>query len=125
MAQGVRVDVWLWAVRIYRTRSSSNAACKSGSVRVNGSRVKPSHLVVIGDVVHARAAGRQRILEVRDTPSKRLGAALAADTMIDSSPAPAPRETRPLAQAVREPGAGRPTKRDRRQIDRLRREADD
>lgn len=123
MDHEVRVDVWLWAVRIFRSRSQSSAACKAGKVSVNGAAVKPSKLVRPGDTVQVRVTGRLRILEVVHTPTRRLGAPLAAEAMIDNSPAPEPRPgtggptTKP---AQRDPGAGRPTKRDRRQIDRFR-----
>jgi ribosome-associated heat shock protein Hsp15 len=120
MANGVRVDVWLWAVRVYRSRTASTTACGSGSVRVNGVVAKPSKTIAPGDRVTTRVAHRQRDLEVVETPTKRLGAALAADALIDHSPPPEPRLPVAAKPAVREPGSGRPTKRDRRQIDRLR-----
>ena len=120
MSGEVRVDVWLWAVRVFRTRSLSNAACGAGKVRVNDAVAKPAHRVRPGDVVAVRAGGRLRVLEVVATPSKRVGAVVAADALIDHSPPPEPRAARPLDQAVRDPGSGRPTKRDRRRIERLR-----
>jgi len=120
MANGVRVDVWLWAVRIYRTRTAANTACSSGNVRVNGVVAKPSKTVEAGDRVTTRVSQRARNLEVIETPRKRVGAPVAAKALVDHSPPPEPRTAAPAKAAVREPGAGRPTKRDRRQIDRLR-----
>jgi len=120
MANGVRVDVWLWAVRVYRSRTASTAACSSGTVRVNGVVAKPSKTIASGDRVSTRVAHRQRDLEVVETPMKRLGAGLAAEAFIDHSPPPEPRLPAAAKSGVREPGSGRPTKRDRRQIDRLR-----
>lgn len=112
----VRVDSWLWAVRIYRTRSAATTACRAGHVRVNGERVKASQSVKPGDELRVRIAGFDRILVVRQTLTKRVGAPVAATALEDRTP---PRE--PMAMlAVRDRGAGRPTKRERREIDRLR-----
>ncbi len=60
----VRVDSWIWAVRLTKTRSLATAACKAGHVRVNGDRVKPSQAVKVGDVVRVRSGERERIVEV-------------------------------------------------------------
>jgi len=106
-------------VRLYKTRSAATAACRGGHVRVNRSAAKASTTVKVGDRVEAFVE-RQRILEVVALRDKRVGAALAATCFIDHSP-PAPVVRREPRVFVREPGAGRPTKRDRRQIDRLRR----
>lgn len=114
-----RVDRWLWAVRVTKTRSLATDACRGGHVRVNGTPAKPATPVRPGDRVEARVNGRQRVLEVVRPIDKRVGAALAAECAIDHSlPAPAAGGD-PLAFA-RERGAGRPTKRDRRRLDRLR-----
>lgn len=120
MGSGVRVDVWMWSVRLFRTRSAANAACASGSVRINDVIVKPSRAVSPGDRITARAGGRLRIVEVVSTPSKRVGAAVAAEALIDHSPPPEPRRGPTAALATREPGAGRPTKRERRELDKFR-----
>jgi len=114
-----RVDAWCWAVRLFPTRSAAGAACRAGHVRVNGERAKPATIVVPGDEVHVRGGERERIVEVRRTIVKRVGAAVAVECYLDRSPAPVPREQVALA-GVRDRGAGRPTKRDRRQLDRLR-----
>ncbi|HTJ59898.1 MAG TPA: RNA-binding S4 domain-containing protein [Candidatus Saccharimonadales bacterium] len=115
----IRVDVWLWVVRLYKTRSAATAACRGGHVRVNRSPAKASTPVKVGDRVEAFVE-RPRILEVVALRDKRVGAAVAATCFIDHSP-PAPVVRREPRVFVREPGAGRPTKRERRQIDRLRR----
>jgi ribosome-associated heat shock protein Hsp15 len=88
-------------------------------VRVNGARVKPAHPVRIGDSVRALTPGGERVVVVTGLISKRVGAALAVANYVDNSPPPPPREER-AAPILREPGAGRPTKRDRRRIERLR-----
>jgi len=120
MASGVRVDVWLWAVRIFRTRTAATTACSAGNVRVNGTIAKPSKTVSAGDRVTSRVAQRDRDLEVVELPTKRVGATVAATALVDHSPPPEPRAMRPAKTAARDPGSGRPTKRDRRQIDKLR-----
>ncbi|PZU44041.1 MAG: RNA-binding protein S4 [Microbacterium sp.] len=112
----VRVDAWLWAVRVYKTRSAATTACRAGHVRIGGDKAKAAQAVRIGDEVRVRIAGFDRILVVRQLLTKRVGAPLAAAAAEDRTPV---RE--PVAQlAVRDRGAGRPTKRERRDIDRLR-----
>jgi ribosome-associated heat shock protein Hsp15 len=114
----VRVDVWLWSVRIYKTRSLATAACRAGHVRVNGDRAKPAQPIRIGDEVRVRT-DRDRVLTVAELLRKRAGAPAAAAAMIDSSPPVPPREES-AAPVLRGRGAGRPTKRERRDLDRLR-----
>jgi ribosome-associated heat shock protein Hsp15 len=115
----VRVDVWTWAVRLYPTRSAASAACRGGHVKVNGSGAKPAHPVRPGDTVRAMTPGGERIVVVTALITKRIGASLAVQYYEDHSPPPLPREERPAA-VVRERGSGRPTKRDRRHVERLR-----
>ncbi|MBM7025134.1 RNA-binding S4 domain-containing protein [Clavibacter zhangzhiyongii] len=115
----VRVDSWLWAVRVYKTRSQATAACRAGHVRVGDERVKASQSVRPGDEVRVRIAGADRILVVRRTLVKRVGPAVAAEALTDLTPPPPARDAVP-ATVVRDRGAGRPTKRDRRDIERLR-----
>lgn len=117
--QTVRVDSWIWAVRLVKTRSLGATACRGGHVRVNGERVKPAHAVRVGDEVRLRHEGRERVVVVTRLIRKRVGAPVAAQCYIDNSPPPPPREA--VAPAgIRDRGAGRPTKRDRREMERLR-----
>lgn len=111
-----RVDAWLWAIRVYKTRSAATTACRAGHVRVNGERAKAAQPVRPGDELRVRIAGFDRILVVRIPIAKRVGAALVGEAAEDRTP---PREPAPLL-AQRDRGAGRPTKRERRDIDRLR-----
>jgi ribosome-associated heat shock protein Hsp15 len=113
-----RVDVWLWAVRLYKSRSAATAACRGGHVRVNRVAAKAATPVKIGDRVEAFVE-RKRILEVVAIINKRVGATIAATCFIDHSP-PVPVVKRLPRVAVREPGSGRPTKRERRELDRFR-----
>lgn len=115
----VRVDAWVWAVRLAKTRSQATAAVKAGHVRVNDAPAKPSQQVGTGDVVRVRLHGFERIYRVTGLATRRGSASEAAALYEDLTPPPPPREERP-ATVTRDPGAGRPTKRDRRDIDRLR-----
>jgi ribosome-associated heat shock protein Hsp15 len=112
-----RVDVWLWAVRLYKSRSAATAACRGGHVRVNRAPAKASTQVKVGDRVEAFIE-RPRVLEVAGIIDKRVGAAVATKNLIDHSP-PAPVVKRQPRMPKRAPGAGRPTKRERRQLDRF------
>ena len=117
--EATRVDQWLWAVRLYKTRSAATEACRAGHVRVNSQPAKPATPVRAGDRVEARAHGWDRILEVVNDIDKRVGPPAAAECFIDHSPPRPPSDdTRPVFR--REPGTGRPTKRDRRVTDRFR-----
>ena len=112
----VRLDSWLWAVRVFKTRSAATAACRAGHVRVGGQPAKAAQHVRIGDEVRVRISGFDRILIARQLLAKRVGAPRAALAFEDLTPQ---REPVPRV-AVRERGAGRPTKRERRDINRLR-----
>ena len=115
-----RADAWVWAVRLAKSRSLATAACKAGHVRVNGEKAKPATPVRVGDRVVVRGGERERIVVVRKILVKRVGAAVAVEAYEDQSPPPPPKAERPAPIGVRDRGAGRPTKKDRRQIERLR-----
>lgn len=115
----VRIDQWLHAVRLTKTRSEAAAACRGGHVDVNGTAVKPAAAVQLGDRVEAYLHQRRRVVVVERLLTKRVGAAVAVECYTDHSPPPPEREIADVF-AVRERGAGRPTKRERRQLDRLR-----
>lgn len=112
-----RIDKWLTAARVFKSRTLAQAACEAGHVRVNEQAVRPSHGVRIGDEVRAFAPRGSIVLVVKGLADKRLSAALAQLLYDDHSPPPPPKEER---VAVRERGAGRPTKADRRALSRLR-----
>ena len=114
-----RVDRWLWAVRLFKTRTESTDACRGGHVKINGTTAKPAAVVRVGDRVAAFVHDRDRVVEVVRLIDKRVGAPIAAECYVDHSP-PAPRRDA-VTPLFRDPGSGRPTKRDRRQLDRFRR----
>jgi ribosome-associated heat shock protein Hsp15 len=118
----VRVDKWLWAVRIYKSRSVASAACSAGKVRIGGATLKPSRAVHVGEVITAAAGEITRTVRVRALLERRVGANLVPEYMEDLTPPSEyskPREPdfRPLVW--RPKGAGRPTKKDRRKLDEL------
>lgn len=120
----VRVDSWVWAVRLAKTRSQATAACRAGHVRVNGQTAKAAQSVNVGDEVRVRLHGFDRVYRVTGLASKRGSAAEAAQHFEDLTPPPPARTERP-APVLRDRGAGRPTKRERRDIDRLRGRSDE
>ncbi|ROO88788.1 ribosome-associated heat shock protein Hsp15 [Actinocorallia herbida] len=114
----VRVDSWIWAVRLLRTRSAAGDACRGGHVRVNGARAKPAQAVRVGDEVRVKVEGRERIVIVGRLIVKRVGAPVAVECYEDKSPPPPPKEmTGPVG--IRDRGTGRPSKRERRSIEKL------
>lgn len=114
----VRVDVWLHAVRLFKTRSAANTAVKGGKIKIDGDPVKPSHKLRIGQTITFRQPGRERIIEVTGLIDKRVGHPVAIKQYTDHSPEPVPRYL--MAVPRRERGAGRPTKKERRELDKLR-----
>jgi ribosome-associated heat shock protein Hsp15 len=126
-----RIDKWLWAVRIFKTRTMAANACKKGKVRVNGINVKPSHSVRIGEIIEVEQPPITRTYRVTGLIEKRVSASLAVDYVEETTP---PQEIKRLRMmrgmtstivGVRDKGAGRPTKRERRAIDKLKKEMED
>lgn len=120
--ESVRLDRWLWAMRVYKTRSDALEACRGSAVRLNGNIAKPAAKVRIGDTVVARTQALRRTLRVLALSDKRLGAARLPEFMEDQTPPEdleAAREKRANARLFKHEGGGRPTKKDRRTIERL------
>ena len=118
-----RLDKWLWFARVVKTRTQAAALVTEGNVRLNKVKAdKPAQLVRAGDVLTIGVHGRVRILEVVSPGEKRGGAAEAALLFKDHSPPPVPRGDLIADAGIgqRDAGSGRPTKRDRRLLDRLR-----
>lgn len=114
----VRIDVWLWSVRQIKSRSAATAACRAGHVRINGEPVKAATSLKVGDTVRYRVEGFDRLLEVTRLIAKRVSAPVAQECYIDHTPArPSPLEA--PAAIVRDRGTGRPTKKERRQLEAL------
>ena len=113
-----RIDRWLCAVRLVKTRPLATQLCEAGHVQVKGLSAKPSTKVRAGDRVEAFIADRRRIVEVVRPIESRVGAPVAATCYVDHSP-PVVEESHPAITVVR--GEGRPGKRQRREFDRLRR----
>lgn len=120
----VRLDKWLQVARIFKTRSQATNACKLRRIRVNGTVAKPHRAVEVGDRIEVTKGDWERIVEVKKLRDKPVAKALARELYEDHSPPPPPRDSleRLLARPAvrREKGRGRPTKRERRQLDRLR-----
>jgi ribosome-associated heat shock protein Hsp15 len=115
----VRIDKWLWAARAFKTRSLAADACDGGKVDVNGDAAKPAKAVRPGDRIEITTPVGRRILKVIAL-SDRRGPASTAQTLYDDLTPPAPPRIRQPRPPYRAPGMGRPTKRERREIDRLR-----
>jgi ribosome-associated heat shock protein Hsp15 len=114
-----RIDRWLCAVRLVKTRSLATELCDGGHVRVNGNSAKPSTKVRAGDRVNAMIAAREHIVEVVRPIENRVGAPVAMTCYVDHTPPPVVVELAPGIKMVR--GEGRPSKRLRRELERMRR----
>lgn len=118
----VRIDKWLWAVRLFKTRSIAIDACKKGRVSIKGSNIKPSRMIKIGDVIDVRRAPITYSFEVLALTENRMGAKLVPDFMKDVTPA-SQLEILELSKLTgfidRARGTGRPTKKDRRDLDQF------
>lgn len=117
--QAVRLDRWLWAARCFRTRSLASQACAAGHVKLNGTSAKASKMVRPGDHIVIRTSRGDRILDVAALSERRGPASVARELYIDKTPPPPPKEEVGV-EVSRERGLGRPSKRDRRKLDRLR-----
>ena len=115
----VRIDAWVWAVRMFKTRSAAATAVRAGHVKIDGKAVKPAQQVVPGETVRVWKDHREYILEVAATVSKRVGAPVARTCYTDHAPPPPPKEFLPSVP-VRPRGAGRPTKKERRDMEKFR-----
>ena len=115
-----RLDKWLWAVRLFKTRTQASEACRGGLVKFNGEPAKPARDVRVGDVFEVRLDGLRKTVKVRALLDRRVGAKLVDQYLEDLTPAAEyMRHLQSKAQTPfkREPGAGRPTKRERREIE--------
>ena len=117
-----RLDKWLWAVRVFKTRPLATDACKRGVVEINGLVAKPARPVRAGEVVIVHQPLLTRTLQVVGVPASRVGAKLLPDFLIELTPPEEferQRERGLHSELARPKGAGRPTKRERRTLDRF------
>ena len=124
-----RIDQWLWAARLFKTRSLANQACRGGRVQIAGKSVKPAHQVLSGEIVQIKQQPIVRHYLVKNLAVKRVSAALARELVEEITPAAdleklarARRDPLGLIFAAREKGSGRPTKKERRTLEEMRRE---
>ena len=117
----MRIDKWLWMVRLFKTRSLATDACNAGKVKMNGISLKPSKEVKSDEVYHVKTGQLEKIVQVICTPKSRVGAPLVPDYCVDLTPPEEYDRVKALRATfeIREHGIGRPTKRERRQIDYL------
>ncbi len=119
----IRIDKWLWAVRLYKTRGKANDACVSGKVKIDGSRIKPSRMIQIGDIISVQRSTLKEIFKVTGLIEKRVSAEIAEQNKEDITP---PEDRVKLTSVFANPvntrdrGTGRPTKRERRKMDQRR-----
>jgi ribosome-associated heat shock protein Hsp15 len=117
----VRIDKWLWAVRIYKTRSMAAEACSSGKVKIDGKSIKPAKEISEGMIIELYKDMMHRKFKVLQLLEKRVAAKLVAEYMEDLTPESefVNRESVMSSAFYRKKGLGRPTKKERREIDRL------
>ena len=120
MSDRHRIDTWLKHVCLFKHRTAATEACKGGHVKINGQRAKPASIVKDGDVIEYYADDRSRKVIVRSVPETQQAKDLARSMYVDESPPPVERLGRGVTM-VRDRGAGRPTKRERREIERFKR----
>ena len=118
--EGIRIDKYLWAVRLFKTRSLATEACRAGRVKHNGEPVKASHEVTAGEIFELNIEQIHRTIQVKMPLGKRVGAKLVADYLTDLTPKEEYERielARQFTFEKRERGVGRPTKRERREIE--------
>lgn len=123
MAEKLRIDKYLWAIRAFKTRSLATEACKAGQVKLAGHAIKPAYVVKVGEVYSVQKGALKKVIQVVDLLERRVDAKTAINFYLDLTP---PEETASYKSSflapilTRDRGAGRPTKKDRREIDELR-----
>lgn len=118
----VRIDKWLWSVRIFKTRTLASDSCKTGKIKIEGKNVKPSYMLQVGELVEVKKEGFNMQYKVEKLIAKRVGAPIAVTCYQDLTPAEELNKysdwfVGKAGTEFREKGMGRPTKRERRQIE--------
>ncbi|GAB1404296.1 MAG: RNA-binding S4 domain-containing protein [Lentimicrobiaceae bacterium] len=122
MDEGLRIDKWLWAVRIYKTRTLAGEACRAGKVKMQGQAVKPSRSLKKGDIIDVSLGPLNKTIQVIELIQNRVSAKLVSQSMLDLTPPEEYERIKFMYQmksGMRERGSGRPTKKERRDLDKL------
>ena len=122
MEEAVRIDKWLWSVRLFKTRSQATEACRSGKISMMEQEVKPSRDVQEGDIIEVRTGPLIKTVKVLQLIKTRVSAKIAAECYEDLTPAEEYEKLKQMRETnyeYRQKGIGRPTKRERRMIERL------
>jgi len=122
MSKGVRIDKWLWAVRLFKSRNQASDACRAGKIRIEGQIIKPSKEIKPGEVITISQRSIIRTIKVLQLLEHRVGAPLVPEYMNDLTPESEFAKLKTMKEInfeYRDPGAGRPTKRQRREIEVL------
>lgn len=119
MEGSVRIDKWLWMVRLFKTRSMATDACNAGKIKMNGTNLKPSKNIKENEIYVVHIGQLEKTVQVLDSPKSRVGAPLVPQYYTDLTPQEEYERVKMLHMRFefREHGEGRPTKRDRRQIE--------
>jgi ribosome-associated heat shock protein Hsp15 len=116
----IRIDKWLWAVRLFKTRSQASSACEQGKISINDQPAKASRMVNTGDIIRIKRTGLTRVYMVRGLTGNRVSAKLVVDYCDDLTPPDELEAYKNRSKRItifRDPGTGRPTKRERRDLD--------
>jgi ribosome-associated heat shock protein Hsp15 len=122
MADDLRIDKWLWAARIYKTRTMAGEACRAGKIKIDGIAVKPSRIIKPEDIITVSLGPLTRTVKVKALIHNRVSAKLVPESLEDLTPAEEYERIKfmqELNAERRDRGTGRPTKKERRLIDRL------
>lgn len=122
MAEKLRIDKYLWAIRAFKTRTLAADACKAGRVKLNGNNIKPSHEIKLGEEYSLSKGIERKVIRVTGFLENRVDAKTAVNFYEDITPVEQTQAFRSMFHApvlIRDRGAGRPTKKDRREIDDL------
>lgn len=120
--QNIRIDKYLWAIRIYKSRSLASEACKSGKVKMDEQAVKASREVKVGDIIEMRIGQMNKVIEIKEIIKNRVKGTLAIEKYIDRTPLEEIERMEMIRQMKtehRDRGAGRPTKKERRDLERI------
>ncbi|HEY1063457.1 MAG TPA: RNA-binding S4 domain-containing protein [Daejeonella sp.] len=121
-SEKLRIDKYLWAIRAFKTRSISTEACKAGRIKLDGNNLKASHIVKVGEVYTVQKGSDKKIIEVVALLDRRVDAKTAVNFYKDLTPVEDTQAYKSMfhtANLSRDRGTGRPTKKDRREIDDL------